>query len=129
MKQRLINTIELENNLTLNLFDESIKMIGDRWLVTLVARMEIPVKETLVEGNDFSRAEKDEIRKALGENVVFEQKSNRIFVDAGDKESVLQEMHDMFIENTLHYLSHESFSRKLLLKKIRELSDKQLQKR
>jgi len=129
MKQRLINTIDLENNLTLNFFDESIKMIGDRWLVTLVARMEIPVKATLVEENDFSRAEKFEIQKALGENVVFEHKSNRIFVDADDKENALQEMHDTFIENTLHYLSHEDFSRKLLLKKIKELSDKQLRKR
>ena len=129
MKKHLINTIELENNLTLNLYDESVKMIGDRWLVTLVARMEIPVDWALVEENDFSLKEKNEIRKTLGKNVVYEQKSNRIFVNLSDKENVLQELHDTFIENTLHYLAHENFSQQFLLKKIKETVDKKQQKR
>lgn len=129
MTPRLIKTIELKNNLTLNLYDESIKMVGDRWLVTLVARITIPVDEALIQANHPGLMDKDEIKKVLGESVVFEQKSNRIFVDQSDKKSIFQEMYDIFLENTLHYLSHSNFPKRFVLKKIKEEMDKQFKRR
>ncbi|MBL7208342.1 MAG: hypothetical protein ISS67_07485, partial [Desulfobacterales bacterium] len=65
MTSRLIKTIELKNNLTLNLYDESIKMIGERWLVTLVARITIPVDETSIQKDHLSLMDKDEIKNVL----------------------------------------------------------------
>ena len=129
MTPRLIKTIELKNNLTLNLYDESIKMIGDRWLVTLVARITIPVDEALIQANHLGLMDKDEIKKALGESVVFEQKSNRIFVDQSDKKNIFQEMYDIFLENTLPYLSHSNFSKRFVLKKIKEEMDNRFKRR
>jgi len=129
MTPRLIKTIELKNNLTLNLYDESIKMIGDRWLVTMVARITIPVDEALIQANHLGLMDKDEIKKALGESVVFEQKSNRIFVDQSDKKNIFQEMYDIFLENTLPYLSHGNFPKRFVLKKIKEEMDKQFKRR
>lgn len=129
MTPRLIKTIELKNNLTLNLYDESIKMIGDRWLVTMVARITIPVDEALIQANHLGLMDKDEIKKALGESVVFEQKSNRIFVDQSDKKNIFQEMYDIFLENTLPYLSHSNFPKRFVLKKIKEEMDKQFKRR
>jgi len=129
MKPILIKTIDLENHLTLKLYDESIKMIGDRWLVNMVARMKVPVDEALIKESETSSANKDEIKKALGKEVVFEHKSNRIFVDENEKESIFQEMYDNFIDNILPYLSRTSFPEKFLLKKIREEMKMQLQKR
>ncbi|MBL7180901.1 MAG: hypothetical protein ABIK98_09295 [Pseudomonadota bacterium] len=129
MTSRLIKTIELKNNLTLNLYDESIKMIGERWLVTLVARITIPVDETSIQKDHLSLMDKDEIKNVLGESVVFEQKNNRIFVNQSDKKNVFQEMCDAFLENTLPYLSHRNFSRRFLLKRIKEEMDKQFRKR
>lgn len=129
MTPRLIKTIELKNNLTLNLYDESIKMIGDRWLVTLVARITIPVDEALIQANHLGLMDKDEIKKAFGESVVFEQKSNRIFVDQSDKKNIFQEMYDIFLENTLPYLSHSNFPKRFVLKKIKEEMDKQFKRR
>ena len=129
MTPRLIKTIELKNNLTLNLYDESIKMIGERWLVTLVARITIPVDEALIQANHLGLMDKDEIKKALGESVVFEQKSNRIFVDQSDKKNIFQEMYDIFLENTLPYLSHSNFPKRFVLKKIKEEMDNQFKRR
>jgi len=129
MNQKLIKTIELENKLTLNLYDESVKMIGDRWIVTLAARIKIAVDKALTQENLLSLPSEDEIKKMLGKEVVFEQKSNRIFIDKEAKANVIQEMSDTFIENTLPYLSHADFPQRFLAKKIKEEKDKQLYKR
>lgn len=129
MKPILIKTIDLENHLTLKIYDESIKMIGDRWLVNMVARINVPLDEALIQkSKDFS-VNKDKIKKALGKEVVFEHKSNRIFVDESEKESIFQEMYDNYIDNTLPYLSHPNFPERFLLKKIREEMQRQLQKK
>lgn len=129
MPQKLIKTIELENKLKLNLYDESVKMIGDRWIVTLAARIKIAVDKALTPENRLSLPSMDEIKKMLGKEIVFEQKSNRIFVDKNDKTNVLQELSDTFIENTLPYLSHADFPQRFLAKKIKEAKDKQLYQR
>ena len=120
MKPILIKTIDLENHLTLEIYDESIETVGDRWMVNMVARIKVPLDEALIQkSKDFS-ANKDKIKKALGKEVVFEHKSNRIFVDQNEKESIFQEMYDSFIDNILPYLSRPNFSERFLLKKIRE---------
>lgn len=129
MKPILIKTIDLENHLTLKIYDESIKMIGDRWLVNMVVRINVPLDEALIQKSENFSANKDEIKKALGKEVVFEHKSNRIFVDENEKESIFQEMHDNFIDNILPYLSRTSFPERFLLKKIREEMKMQLQKK
>ena len=98
-------------------------------MVTLVARITIPVDEALIQANHLGLMDKDEIKKALGESVVFEQKSNRIFVDQSDKKNVFQEMYDIFLENTLPYLSHSNFPKRFVLKKIKEEMDNQLRRR
>ncbi len=129
MKPILIKTIDLENHLTLTIYDESIEMIGDRWMVNLVARINVPLDEALIQKSEYFSANKTKIKKALGKEVVFEHKSNRIFVDENDKESIFQEMYDNFIDNTLPYLSRSNFPERFLIKKIREEMQKQLQKR
>ncbi len=129
MQPILIKTIDLENHLTLKIYDESVKMIGDRWLVNMVARIKVPLDEALIQkSKDFS-ANKDKIKKALGKEVVFEHKSNRIFVDENEKENIFAEMYDNFIDNILPYLSRPNFPERFLLKKIREEMKQQLHKR
>ena len=129
MNQTLIKTIELKNKLTLNLYDESVKMIGDRWIVTLAARMKVVIDQALIPADRPSWPSKDEIKKLLGKEIVFELKSNRIFVDKNDKTKVLQELSATFIENTLPYLSHADFPQRFLAKKIKEAKDRQRHQR
>ncbi len=125
MTGKLIKTIDLENNMQLNLYDESRRQAGDRWLVTLVIRMEIPVKAALLQKEHPSTETLKEVEKVLGEKVLFEQKRERIFVDAKEKEIALTEMSEMFIDRVLQYLSREAFPKQYVMKMYKEAEKKQ----
>ena len=124
MKLQLIKTIDLENGMQLNIFDGSRKLAGDRWLVTMIARIEIPVSEVLMQDGQQSKESVDAIIKVLGEKVLFEQKRERIFVDETEKETIFEEVSDMFLNSTLTYLSNKKFPQRYVLKKYREESEK-----
>lgn len=124
MKLQLIKTIDLENGMKLNIFDGSRKLAGDRWLVTMIARIEIPVSEVLIQDRQQSKESVDEIIKVLGEKVLFEQKRERIFVNETEKEITFEEVCDIFLNSTLTYLSNKKFPQRYVLKKYREESEK-----
>jgi len=124
MKFKLIKTIDLENGMQLNIFDSSRKLAGDRWMVTMIARIEIPVSEVLIQDGQQSKESVNEIKKVLGEKVLFEQKRERIFVDETDKETIFEEVYDIFLNSTLTYLSNEEFPKRYVLKKYREEVEK-----
>lgn len=126
MKFDLIKTIDLENGLQLNIFDGSRKLAGDRWLVTMIASIEIPVSEVLMQGGKQSKESVEEIIKVLGEKVLFEQTRDRIFVDEKEKEIIFKQVSDFFVNSTLTYLSTKEFPRRYVLKKFREESEKDL---
>ena len=58
MKEKLIETIELKNGMKLNFYDASRRLAGDRWLISLIIRMEIPVVKALIndEGESYAPA-------------------------------------------------------------------------
>jgi len=120
MKEKLVKTIDLKNGIQLKIFDGSRKVAGDRWMINLVARMDIPVMETLVKNGRESSESIDEIQTMIGEKVSFEQKRERIFIDESEKESVFKEMVDIFLNHTLRYLSREAFPKQYVMKKYRE---------
>ena len=124
MKFKLIKTIDLENGMQLNIFDGSRKLAGDRWLVTMIARIEIPVSEVLIQNGQQAKESVNEIKKVLGEKVLFEQKRERIFVDETDKETIFEEVYDIFLNSTFTYLSTEEFPKRYVLKKYREEVEK-----
>ena len=73
MEQTLIKTIELSNGLKLLFFDISRKLAGDRWYVGLIARIDIPLIDSLLTNQHLSHYSVEEIRNALGESVRFQQ--------------------------------------------------------
>ncbi len=113
MKEKLIKTMDLKNGMQLKFYDNSRKLAGDRWLISLIVRMEIPVTEISIENVN-------EIKDMLGEKVLFEQKRERIFVDESEKETVFEEVYDFFIDSVLGYLSNKAFPKRYVLKKYRE---------
>lgn len=120
MKEKLIKTIDLENGMQLKLYDASKKLAGDRWLVSAIIKMEIPVKEIMSKKNDVTRTQLDNMVDMLGEAVHFEQKTERIFIDKNEKEQVFDEISHHFITSTIPYLSRQAFCEQFILKKYNE---------
>lgn len=120
MEDNLIKIIDLENGLKLKLFDVSRKLIGDRWFVSLIARIEMPINDLLLKKDGFPLLNVDEVRKALGEKLLFEQKREKIFIDDKEKDKVMKGMQDLFLSSSLSYFSHPDFPQKYILKKFNE---------
>ena len=120
MEEKLIKTIDLENGLELKLYDASRKLAGDRWLVSLIARIEIPTNDLLLKKDGSPLLNIDEVRKVLGEKLLFEQKREKIFIDEKEKDEVLKEIQDFFLSSSLSYFSHSDFPQKYVLKKFNE---------
>ena len=120
MKEKLIKTLDLENGLQLNVYDASRKLVGDRWLVSLIIRMDVPVAGALKKNNRESMEHIDEIKDMLGDSVLFEKKREKIFVDTVEKEMVFKELFDLFMNSSLKYLSKEIFPKQYVLKMYKE---------
>jgi hypothetical protein len=126
MKEKLIKTIDLENGLQLNLYDGSRKLVGDRWLVSLIVRMDIPVTEALKKDSRQLTESIGEIKDVLGDSVLFEKKREKIFIDKTKKETAFKELCDMFLNSSLNYLSKEIFPKQYILKTYKEEVKKSL---
>ena len=120
MEEKLIKTMDLTNGMQLNFYDASRRLAGYRWLISLIIRMEIPVAEVSINDADKSMESVDEIKKVLGEKVLFELKRERIFVAESEKQAVFEEVYDFFIDSVLGYLSNKAFPKRYVLKKYRE---------
>jgi len=48
VEQTLIKTIELNNGLKLHFYDISRKLAGDRWYVGVIARIDIPLIDSVL---------------------------------------------------------------------------------
>jgi rRNA maturation protein Rpf1 len=125
MKEKLIKTMDLKNGMQLKFYDNSRKLAGDRWLISLNVRMEIPVTEVSINDKGKSIEIVNEIKEVLGEKVLFEQKRERIFVAQSEKQAVFEELYDFFIDSVLGYLSNKAFPKRYVLKKYREKVEKE----
>ena len=116
MKEKLIKTLDLENGLQLNIYDASRMLVGDRWLVSLIVRMDVPVTETLKKDSRQPIININEIKDILGDSVLFEKKREKIFIDTAEKETAFKELCDMFLNSSLNYLSKDIFPKQYVLK-------------
>ena len=122
--KQLIQQIELENGLRLEIIDRSRKVAGDRWLVSIRARVEV----TLDRLKEESCAEKgvtlEEVREHLGKKVVFEKDRERNFIDENQKDTITRELCDSILSNLKPYLEHPDFARGLIFKQYAEAVEK-----
>ena len=44
IEKKLVDEMTLDNGITLELWDESRPLAGDRWMVSFVARIQVPVE-------------------------------------------------------------------------------------
>ena len=125
MEQTLIKTMELCNGLKLDVYDISRKLAGDRWYVGMIARIDIPLTNSLLTNQKLSNYSVEEIRNALGEAVRFQQKRERHYIDERKKDALLHGLMDSFIKSTLNYFSLPDFPDKYVLKEFQAYQKRQ----
>lgn len=116
LKETAVKTLRLENGLELKLYDRSRKIAGDRWQLSLLARMEVPVSCLTSAEAEYLPATVDEIETALGTCAVFEHKAERNFVAEKEKDEIFGSLCDSFLKNSLSYLSRSDFPARFLVK-------------
>jgi hypothetical protein len=125
MPKKLIETITLPNGLILELWDKSRPMAGDRWLISLLAKVEVPLlPEYFSTMNNSEQAYRD-LLAAYGDPLVFTQEKTRLFVDENNLKKVLAELCQRFKDNLLFYLGNPRFASLYVLKKYGDLQDRQ----
>lgn len=117
LKPKLVEAIDLPNGLKLEFWDESRPVAGDRWYVGLRALVPIPMAQT------SERWEKTILllKEALGKEACYQHLMERHFISCEKVPSVLGEMRQSFLANSLGYLSHPEFAKRFLVSKAREL--------
>lgn len=125
MLPKKIKSVNFKNGLNVKLYDISRKLAGDRWYVGLLAQIDIPLTDSLLNEKLLSPYSIEEIRNALGATVCFEQKRERHFIDEKEKQGQLNELIDLFLKSYQSYLSHPDFASKYVLKEYKKYLERQ----
>ena len=125
MEDGWIERIKLKNGLTLEMFDHSKHVAGDRWLVSFEAKMDVVLKPVYFADCNASETPFEDILALLGEEVTYRHKKERNFIDEKAKDEVLNRLCEQFLDTGLVYLSSPEFPRRLILKKYQETLSQQ----
>jgi hypothetical protein len=126
MNDNLLETRQLSNGTTLNLYDASCRQGADRWIVVMEARLEIPVNDRCLPPGQRDGLPLETIRKTLGPRVVYVSRKERIFVPDEDKADLLTAFQAEFCRNAVPYLLHPAFPPRFIIKQYRELQQKRV---
>jgi hypothetical protein len=119
MAMRLIETIPLENGLTVEVRDNSRPIAADTTKVELLFRVTVPLNP----GDWSCPAHYETVRRVFGDTPRFEYRAGRSFVRSAAVEAVSQELRNAFRRDSLAYLSRPDFSRRFTLAKYREIEE------
>ncbi len=108
MEEKKIKTIPLDNGHTLNLFDISKQMGGDRWNVVILGRIDFALN-AVFDRHDVEPDIREDMKAVLGDSIRFELKRERFFVDERAKDDVLNTVIDTLLNTGLTYFSHPDF--------------------
>lgn len=111
---RLISQQPLANGLTLELWDHSRAVAGDRWFVVLEARIVVPVREETLPPELKTLA--DQVVKALGHEIIFSRQEERNFISTTELPNLLKDMQDRVLAMAPGYFGHGDFAAKFIRK-------------
>jgi len=114
-----IRTIRLDNGLMLEIHDDSRHVAADRWLIKLVARIDIPVERLAADAGSITPDDINAIKASCGNYIRYEQNLERNFIDAKQKNAVFQELMTAYLNGTQGYLSHAHFPQRCALREYR----------
>ena len=116
MDKNLIETIALKNGLTLEIYDQSQKIAGDRWLVKMTAKIDIPIDYLKLDDVLNKQIGLSSFNESFDGFIRFEQKRERNFVSEQQKETILNDLVASFLTSSREYLSHPNFAMRFALK-------------
>jgi hypothetical protein len=120
---KLVEKIDLPNNLVLEFHDYSRQVAGDRWLVGLLVRIPIGISE-----EDFADRPQElykDFLKEQGAVINFELKKERNFIDEKEKDQLLSQMLNEVKEYALSYMGHKSFAKGFIRRQVQAFEEKQ----
>lgn len=121
--EKLLSRHPLNNGLTLEFWDLSRLMIGDRWIITLELRITIPINAANLPPDLLSH--EAEIVRVLGPEIVFSQRDERNFIAAKEFDASLEEMQARLLTLAPSYFGHPEFAGRLIRKRYAEFQEKQ----
>jgi hypothetical protein len=121
--EKIISRQTLENGLTLEVWDLSRPVLGDRWQVVLEVRVPIPVNAATLPPELAGREEA--VRAALGPQILFVKREERQFIAASQMKEVLQEMHDRLSATLTGYLGRPGFAPGYIRKTFAQQQERQ----
>jgi hypothetical protein len=113
---RLVARHPLINGLTLEFWDHSRPLVGDRWFVSLEARIAVPVRAESLPPE--LQADAVQIVEALGEEIIFSREEERNFIAAAEAPGLLQEMQDRVLAQARGYFGHAEFAARFIRKRF-----------
>ncbi|MFP4193408.1 MAG: hypothetical protein ACOCQI_00010 [Desulfosalsimonas sp.] len=119
-EKTLLEHTALDNGSTLEIYDASRTMIGDRMLVALFVQIKIPadsLSNTTASGDPPCAGE---IRAALGDPVIWEYTKQRTFIDRRKKDEVFDVLRADFESHMRPYLLHPDFPARYVKKQMEE---------
>lgn len=128
MERTPYRKLDLDHGHCLEIFDDSRKIGADAWVVIMTATMKIPVEMSLFASEPLSDSEFYDILATLGSPVEYRYRLERNMIMAHDKDAVLENLVNTFLENTGRYVGNPKFPGKLALKVYRERIEKRKKK-
>jgi hypothetical protein len=121
--EKLLSRHPLDNGLTIEFWDLSRPMIGDRWIITLELRITIPINAANLPPDLLDQ--QADILRTLGSEIVFSQRDERNFIDVKEFEAAVNEMVTRRLALAPSYYGHPEFAYRLIRKRYREFQEKQ----
>ena len=122
MCEHPVTSYLLANGLEVICCDHSTKMAADRWKISIVVKIDIPVERRWFTGQPIDEEAFSKVRQRLGDGVVFQQTYERYFVSDDDKQETIHGICERALAMAKAYMSRDSFPVKLILKRFAESS-------
>ena len=112
----LLEQIELDNGLTLKIFNLSRAIATNTVKVELSMQIKINLEKSYFE----NACDYDQVKNIFGEELTYDHKAERIIVPKENEDAVREELISTFKNNLLNYLAAANFSQKLALAMLRD---------
>ena len=121
--ERLLSRHPLNNGLTLEFWDYSRPIAGDRWFVLLEVRIVIPIQPDTLPPE--LRGQIDLVKETLGDEIIFSQKNERNFIAATEAPQILKNMQNSFLGMAPGYFGHPDFAPRFIRGKFAQKQELQ----